>query len=536
MNRLVRRLGTTAAAATAVAVSAICAVFLIEPTAHQDDAAQYWVMAGRLARSSDPFYVAAVDHKGPAWVAMYRLGYAVSGDQRWFWLVMAVQVVAFAAVVGLATRWLLRSMVLGRGLSAATASLLTLYLTFGPEGYSNLLYGRNITAALTALAATLAYRSATGQAGRPAIHALVAGAAMGIATQTVFTTIAPTATIGLGLWFVARSEQRRNQLVGLYAVGAFAGLASAAVWYFARGAGAEFQTYFWDYNLSYGQTNTSVLERIGRALSELGLHHLRRPFLLLAPCGLWLATRLRHSTRRPDRAGFQQLVFVGLWWCGELVSVAAPDRWYVHYWILLAAPTACLGALTVSLLTDTDVEVPASNAPTALTRRKALRGSVVGLAAIAALYSVPGIGIGVAAAAGFPGSSERHADRLAAQSPDFAELRLSVGRHSAPDDPVFIWASAAGPYVAVDRPAASRFDRRTWLTGEVYGTDTEVTIPGVWDDLLDDFQTSPPRLIVEFIDEPVNARSPLGTYLTAEFELVEELAIARVYQRRTPNG
>lgn len=513
-----RRCGSAAIALFA----AVFGVFLIEPTAHHDDAAQYWVMAGRLARTGDPFYVAAVDHKGPLWVAMYRLGYAISGDQRWFWFIMAIQVLVFAAIVGWSVKWLLQAMEVGQQAATLTAIVLTAYLVFGPEGYSDLLYGRNITAALTAFAAALGYQAATGYqaaAGRTLHRILMAGlagVAMGLATQTVFTTLGTTLLLATGIWLVGSGQQRRGWVVTGYLVGAMLGLASAAAWYGLRGVGADFQTYFWDYNLAYGQTDGSWLARGGRALRELGGHHLSRPFLLIAPLGLGLAARFRSDRR---------FAFVGLWWIGEVASVSAPDRWYVHYWILLAAPSACIGALAFSKLAAVTSSEGAEP-------RTAHRTGFVIAAVVAALYAVPGIGIGAVAAAGFSGIEQNHDNRLAAQSADFAALRLGVDRHSAPTDPVFIWANAAGPYVTVDRPAASRFDRRTWLTGEVYGTATRATIPGVWDDLIEDLDANEPVLIIEFLDEPINARSPLGMYVAAEYQVIEELALARLYARR----
>ena len=86
------------AAAVGGLVLATCGIFAVERTAHRDDAAQYWTMDGRLARTGDPFYVAAVDHKGPVWVAAYRFGYAITGDQRWFWFIIVAAISGLHAI------------------------------------------------------------------------------------------------------------------------------------------------------------------------------------------------------------------------------------------------------------------------------------------------------------------------------------------------------------------------------------------------------------------------------------------------------
>lgn len=474
----------------------VLGVFAVERTAHHDDAAQYWMMAGRLARTGDPFYVAAVDHKGPIWVGAYRLGYAITGDQRWFWFIMAALVVALAAITAIATALLLRDMAVGRTTSFVASAALGIYLVFGPEGYSDALYGRNITAALTAAGVALLYRCVAADASHAALCAGAAGVLMGLATQTVLTTAATTVLLGGGAWHAARTAGARTRPLAWYLSGALAGFASGPIWYAAKGESDAFRTYFWDYNLTYASTDASPLARFGRAGVELGGHFVTRPFMLVAPIALLLAWRIgRH---RPA------FVIAGLWWLGELISVSAPDRWFVHYWILLAAPSACLGALAFDQLTTSPV-------------RRRSRLIFLGGLIVVGVYAVPGLGSGVAHAIDFDGIEANHQDRLKRRTVRMQQLQVIVDRHSTPSDPVYIWASVAEPYMALDRPAASRFDRNTWLTGEVYGSDVVATLPGVWDDLLTDLDASTPSLVIEFLESPIDPSSPLAAYLADRY-------------------
>ena len=94
-----------------------------------------------------------------------------------------------------------------------------------------------------------------------------------------------------------------------------------------------------------------------------------------------------------------------------------------------------------------------------------------------------------------------------------------------------MWASAAGPYVAVDRPAASRFDRRTWLTGEIFGSDQVAIVPGAWDALMDDLNASPPVLIVEYRRVPIAPDTPLHALMDRDYELIVETSLAHVHVR-----
>ena len=61
----------------------------------------------------------------------------------------------------------------------------------------------------------------------------------------------------------------------------------------------------------------------------------------------WLARSAASAMAgRPVRAG----VVLVAWWAGEVVSVAAPGRWFGHYWVLLAVPAAALGGLVVGTM------------------------------------------------------------------------------------------------------------------------------------------------------------------------------------------
>lgn len=489
-------------AAGALAASAL-AVSEIERTALHDDAAQYWAMAGRLQSTGQPFYVGAVDHKGPLWVGVYRAAWSITGDQRIFWWLMAVAVVMLGLAIVAAVSWMLRSMDVTPRVVAATATIGGLYVLFGPESWNDLLYGRNITAALTAVAAALSWESSV--ADSPVadssverssrnrhLCALGAGVAIGFAVQTVPTTAITLCAFGallLPRWRTLRT----------YLVGAVAALLTAPVWYMAKGAGPDMVTYLWDYNLAYASDSTPA-ERITAGLAALVGHMAVRPYLLLGFVGAALAVRT------PDR----RLRFAAVWWVAELAAIAAPDRWFAHYWILLVAPTLLIGALLVE-------------------RVRATRAA----AGIALVWVLPGIVIAVTTALTAGGIDARFDDRRVAQSPRIAELRSQVDELSARSDPVFVWASAAGPYVALDRPMATRFDRRNWLTGEVYESETTAVLPGAWGQLVDDLDHSRPRVIVEYLDREIPADSPLAALIAERYTLHADTELARVWARAT---
>ncbi len=272
-------------AACAAALSSVAALFAIERTAASDDAAQYWVMAGRLARTGDPFYIAAVDHKGPVWVWVYRAGYAISGDQRYFWFLMAAGLMLFAAAVG----WVIHQIIVratgDRLVGRVTAIATVAFLWFGPESYSKILYGRNITVALTAVAVLAVVRALDDDGRRATLWLIPAGAALGLASSTVLTTLAPVALVA-GSLVVAGVSRRRSIVRAMVLVGSTAtALAAVAALVRGRGPGTHSGPTSGTTTASMPRPRNPLVDRAMAAIGELSRYHLAHPYLLAGPAG-----------------------------------------------------------------------------------------------------------------------------------------------------------------------------------------------------------------------------------------------------------
>lgn len=509
----------------------VAAVFAFERTAPGDDAAQYWVMAGRLASTGDPFYVAAVDHKGPLWVWVYRVAYAVSGDQRIFWFVIAVMAVALGAVTGWAVHRLVRHATGDARVAIASGLTITTLLWFGPEPYSQVLYSRNITIAMTALAAVAVVGAIDDPSRRATWLLIPAGAALGLASTTVLTTAAPTVALAAGLALVGLDRRvaiRRSVVLATSAAVAFA---AVPLWYIARGAGAPFRTYFWDYNRLYASDDASSIARLAEAGAELTRQHLVHPHLLAGPVAVlvvaaWLVQRGFRHADRAVRVG----VVLACWWAGEVVSVSAPGRWFGHYWVLVAVPAAALGGLVIATTRTRYARSGGADRP-ARPRLAAALGSVAVLAVFAT--AAPRAVEGVTTAASFDGLAAHQAQRWETMSPGLSAVRAATAALTEPGEAIYAWTPFAAIHVIVDRPAASRFDRRTWQTGEIWGSDERAELPGVWDDLMNDLAVSRPDLIIEMLDEPIPGDSPLAALVASEYRSVFtiEPGYARLYLR-----
>jgi hypothetical protein len=513
----------------------VAALFAFERTAPGDDAAQYWVMAGRLASTGDPFYVAAVDHKGPLWVWVYRMAYAVNGDQRLFWFVIAAIAVVLGAVTGWAVHRLVRHATGDGTVAGVTALTTTALLWFGPEPYSQVLYSRNITIAMTALAAVAVVGAIDDPSSRATWLLIPAGAALGLASTTVLTTVAPTVALAAALALVGVGRRLAIGRAMVLLASAAAAFAAVPLWYIARGAGAPFRTYFWDYNRLYASDDAPLVERAAEAAGELARHHLDHPYLLAGPVAVlvvagWLLAGGLRDADRPVRAG----VVLAAWWAGEVVSVSAPGRWFGHYWVLLAVPAAALGGLVVATARTRQVASARDDRPTRL-RLGAALGSVAVVAVFA--VAVPRAVEGAAAAASFDGATAHQAQRWESMSPGLSAVRAATAALTEPGEAIYAWTPYAALHVIVDRPAASRFDRRTWQTGEIWGSDGRAELPGVWEDLMADLEASRPALIIEMLDEPIPADSPLAGLVASRYRPVFTIEpdYARLYLR-DPSG
>jgi len=346
----------------------------------------------------------------------------------------------------------------------------------------------------------------------------------------VLTTLAPTVLVAIAL--AAVGSVRRQAIARAASLLASAAVAIAAVplWYVMRGAGTEFRTYFWDYSRIYSSSDATLVERGLSSINEMARYHLTHPYLLVGPIavaivGWWVASAGHRPPNRATRVG----VVLAAWWIGEAMSVAAPGRWFTHYWILLVVPSAALAGVVVAQVRS----LPVSAVDSAGTWRRV--SGAVGMAAVVgiALLSVPRAAGGMHTALTFDGATANDQQRWDNASLGMASFRAVTAALTEPGDEVYVWSRSAGIYLLVDRPAATRFDRQTWQTGEVWGSDVIAHLPRAWDELMEDLDRSRPLLVLEVFDPPIPAGSPLARLLAEDYEVVYEPSAhwGRVYRR-----
>lgn len=524
----------------AAALVLVSSLFTIERTAPHHDGAQYWAMADRLAEFGGGFYVGAVDHKGPLWVGAFRLARTITGDQAWYWFVIAAEAIVLAIVVAACVRHLARRVVGERTVTTTVTLAILILMVLGPEPYSQSLFGRDITSAMASIAVVSGVASLGANRGRAIALLILAGAMMGFATQTVLTTGAPTVMLAGALWFVDTDRRRGLRGAGIYLTAAAAAFATAPIWYWLQGSSADFRRYFWEYNLVYG--SSSLLGRITNAITASGNLILHSGYWAAAAAAglfallyLWRSRRLLATD--PPAGPLRVTAIVTAWWFGELGSVMGPDRYFGHYWSLMLAPSAVLAALLWVTVFDRFV---ASNTE----RSRSMADQLASQSAfrhvramhfmslplkllllpivLIGLQSLPVMVDGLRSASRFRSADSHLAFDLENVPSSIAALRPVADVVAGPDESFFAWSPVAEVFVVVDRPSATRFDRRNWLTGVVYGSDIVAPWPQLEVDLLADLDSSQPRLVVEVLDDPIAVGSDLHDYVTANYRPIYE--------------
>jgi hypothetical protein len=193
-------------------------------------------------------------------------------------------------------------------------------------------------------------------------------------------------------------------------------------------------------------------------------------------------------------------VFALAWLVAMMPAVAAGDRFFPHYYLMLLPPLCLLAAPGMI----------------ALAERRPRRGRFVAAFTILAVGVTAGLswscptcdGQGTIRALAVGVTPGRHDVRPALQHNQRGYLAVAayVKAHTAPDDRIFVWGNSPEIYFYADRIMGTRFAFCNYLTGKIWGTaagDTDIldtdrfTVPRAWDELVSDLGRAPPALIVD---------------------------------------
>lgn len=517
--RLSRLVGL--AAAVVAPVWLVAAVFNLERVGRAFDSIWARASVDRVIRLDGGYYTAGSDHRGPFWMAIYHVTELVT--PRWaFWFAVAVLIVVVAAGTALAVVVVARTVTGERAVTAAAGVFVLAYLVFGPEEYSRVLYSRNVTTALTALAFALVCRLPRDRL-RPALL-VGSGVAAGLAVQTITTSALPCAVVGLvAVLSTVRMDGRRSLRVTLqaaawWAVPMLVTVAAAPVYYALRGEFGDFWAHYVTYNRHYtAATGRSTLEILRKSLADIGWYYGRHPFqaaLLVAfavdTVAVWRSATYHDRLLRGGLIG---------WWFAETISMGLAQRFFEHYRVVPFVPVATMGAILAGR--SARIMPPQG-------RRLAPLGA---LAAVPFVLGGPNLARGITEALAFRGPA-RHVERWERSlRPERRFERAVVHALSDSDEYVLYWLGDPFPYDAIDRLSASRYLESRWMTGEIYGgaTDARYVLPGTWDRWTADVERARPPIALVYHDRPYPAGTPVDRLLREQYVEVVATPAATVY-------
>ncbi|MFM8973235.1 MAG: hypothetical protein ACKOOG_11485, partial [Actinomycetota bacterium] len=496
----------TAFTATVVAVATLLGNRL---QAAANDAVFSRDLVLRARRFGGTYYENGIHPKGPLEEVAHDLANRIGGyDGHWYALSVLVALACLALAIAAATT----TAAVGGGRAAAIAAGAVVYIHFALSDapYAGLLYSRNIVIALLAGAWTLALaeRPWAGSVVTRVTAAAVTGAALGLATQSVLPALVAAGVIGvtaatlLGPRVPDRGERRRLRLV-LLGSSAVA-FSSAPLWYAARGTWSEFTASWWTYaRFQQRGIGLGFGEMLGRGWDVAWAHYRDRPLVALLVIGFLTVTVLGWSALERRH----RVIHLGLlgWLAAGWIELVIGLRYSSHYFAVVAAPTALMGAVVAGHLAAAARRIPrvrTSAVPCPLIARL--------LAVYLAAGTTARLRDAAAITGGFTGTGEiARADRDALPA-GRRSVRALLDLVSRDGDPLLLYDDNQYLYDVYRRIPATRFPQRYFIVGSIYlgRTGPKYILPGTARRFAEDMRESDPVAFLRTgeVDSPIVAR------------------------------
>ncbi|HEX4981892.1 MAG TPA: hypothetical protein VFV63_09345, partial [Ilumatobacteraceae bacterium] len=216
----------------ALATLAVIAVFHMQLSAANYDPQYMRVLVERTIRLGGSYYENGIHNKGPLEPAVYELAGRIGGRSG-FWFVIAIFTLATSLVIGVAAATTVERSGGTRVMGFAVAVMAVTHLTLSDSDYAGVLYSRNITVGLLALAFTVGAWDGAWSSERRRIGAvLVAGLAIGLAVQTLLSACFTAIPVLAWVAWTRRHARVWSRPVWLVVpIIAAAGLLSAPIYY-----------------------------------------------------------------------------------------------------------------------------------------------------------------------------------------------------------------------------------------------------------------------------------------------------------------
>ena len=430
-----------------------------------------------------------------------------------YWFVISFIVAVLAGILAFVAARTARFTGANRSIALGVAAAVYVQFALGDHGYSRVLYIRNITTCLLALVWVIALSEGCWSSPRRARWSSIAvGGLLGLVVEQLLTSVFCGAVVGLvalALLYERRPPEERGALL-LRSVGAaVVGLVVTPAWYLARGGFAEYWSGWWTYAryMSDGP-GRSLGSQIALGWDRCYEYHLRNPLvvlLLVVFVGTsWLLWSELERKVRVVHLG------VGAWYVAGWVELVLSQRYSAHYYMVVAVPTAFMGAALAGHV---------ARAVAARQPSSRLSLGVPLAAAVLALYMSGPANFtqSVKDTRRFSGISTWARDRENQLGGGDRTVRSILDLVSEQNDGLLAWTFDPFVYTKYERVPATRFQWKWLFQGAIYlgRTSPDYVLPHTWSWFEDDVAESHPAAYVE--TEPFDPGTPFAELIQSRY-------------------
>lgn len=478
----------------------------------------------RAATYGGTYYQNGIHNKGPLETALYdSVRLFTSYDS--FWLGISVYVILIAALLGATAGLVARTLGASRLVTVTAASFVMLHFTLSSSDYAGVLYSRNITTALVAIAFALALWDKPWATPRGASTSLVVcGLVLGLAVQTLLTTVlSGTVVATYVIVHRRRSTALRHPAITMATAGGLA-IVSAPVWYGARGSFAEFWSGWWTYAgyMSSG-TGRSLPDQFGLGLERFIGYYQQRPGVALVLIVFGVITWGEWSGFSPARRRLH--ITLTMWFVAAWIELVLAQRYSSHYFSVIAVPTAFMAVIVGFSLLETlrhRRTVAAPQPRVTSSRGRSYGPALLASIAVLATQGTDLVWAGVEGASNYRNTATPTETRDEYRSGADRTARAVMDLMSTRGDALLAWTMYPWTYLEHERVPATRLIWKSFMIGEIYlgRTSTDYVLDETWDWFIEDLAESRPQVYARPVETELVDGVPFNGIVDDAFTVV----------------
>ena len=502
---------------TAFALTVLGFVTLIGNRIHAagNDAVFTQGLVDRAQRLGGTYYQNGITPKGPLEDVAHDLALRLGGYNGHWYVLSVLVAISAALIAGAAARTAL-STGGNRYVALAVAVIVFVHFTLSDAAYAGLLYSRNILVTLLAVAwlLTLDERPWTASPRVQLGAAITTGALLGLGVQTILPSFVDASAIGLAALLLlsprVEASGRRIRLRKVMVISAAAGFLSAPAWYLLRGSFREFWASWWTYasyqsegiGLSFGQ-------QLSRGWHNAYAYYQHRPLLFMM-IAVFAALTVTEWPRLDRKTRIAHVALLG-WLAGGWFQLITGERYSTHYFSVIAAPTAMIGAAMAG---------HAYAAVSGWPRLSRTSATWPLLAVLLSCYLSAGTAARLTDASSitssFTSASRGAALARANQPGPNRSVQEVLDLVSRDLDPLLLYSDNQFLYDDYRRIPATRFQQRYFLIGSIYlgRTSAQYILHDTWKWFDQDLRQANPAAF--FQTDPVDSK-PFAEYVKSHF-------------------